>query len=62
MTAPIVAALAGNPNAGKTTLFNRLTGARQHVGNYPGITVDRKEGYISFDSQDITLVDLCPAK
>ena len=58
MTAPIVAALAGNPNAGKTTLFNRLTGARQHVGNYPGITVDRKEGYISFDSQDITLVDL----
>jgi ferrous iron transport protein B len=58
MTARIVAALAGNPNAGKTTLFNRLTGARQHVGNYPGITVDRKEGYISFDSQDITLVDL----
>ncbi len=58
MTAPIVAALAGNPNAGKTTLFNRLTGARQHVGNYPGITVDRKEGYISVDGQDVTLVDL----
>ena len=58
MTARIVAALAGNPNAGKTTLFNRLTGARQHVGNYPGITVDRKEGYISFDSQAVTLVDL----
>ncbi|MEE4166134.1 MAG: ferrous iron transport protein B [Desulfocapsaceae bacterium] len=58
MTAQIVAALAGNPNAGKTTLFNRLTGARQHVGNYPGITVDRKEGYISFDNHNITLVDL----
>ena len=58
MTARIVAALAGNPNAGKTTLFNRLTGARQHVGNYPGITVDRKEGYISVDGQDVTLVDL----
>lgn len=58
MTARIVAALAGNPNAGKTTLFNRLTGARQHVGNYPGITVDRKEGYISVGGQDVTLVDL----
>ncbi len=58
MTAKIVAALAGNPNAGKTTLFNRLTGARQHVGNYPGITVDRKEGYISVNNRSITLVDL----
>lgn len=58
MTAQIVAALAGNPNAGKTTLFNRITGARQHVGNYPGITVDRKEGYISVNNQDVTLVDL----
>ena len=34
-------ALAGNPNAGKTTLFNNLTGGRQHVGNYPGVTVER---------------------
>nr|WP_321502322.1 ferrous iron transport protein B [uncultured Dethiosulfovibrio sp.] len=39
-----IVALAGNPNSGKTTLFNALTGARQHVGNYPGITVDRKKG------------------
>ena len=37
-------ALAGNPNAGKTTLFNELTGAHQHVGNYPGVTVEKKEG------------------
>ncbi len=58
MTEKIVAALAGNPNAGKTTLFNRLTGARQHVGNYPGITVDRKEGYISVNNRQVTIVDL----
>ncbi len=51
-------ALAGNPNAGKTTLFNELTGARQHVGNYPGITVDHKEGYFSHDGQGITITDL----
>lgn len=51
-------ALAGNPNAGKTTLFNQLTGARQHVGNYPGITVDYKEGFFQQNNHDITLVDL----
>ncbi len=51
-------ALVGNPNAGKTTLFNALTGARQHVGNYPGITVDYKEGVFTHDSQKITLTDL----
>jgi Fe2+ transport system protein B len=39
-------AMAGNPNAGKTTLFNELTGARQHVGNYPGVTVEKKQGNI----------------
>ena len=39
-------ALAGNQNCGKTTLFNRLTGANQHVGNFPGVTVDRKDGVI----------------
>ena len=37
-------ALAGNPNSGKTTIFNNLTGARQHVGNYPGVTVEKKSG------------------
>ena len=37
-------ALAGNPNCGKTTLFNELTGARQHVGNWPGVTVEKKDG------------------
>jgi ferrous iron transport protein B len=41
----ITVALAGNPNSGKTTIFNQLTGARQHVGNYPGVTVERKEGF-----------------
>ncbi len=51
-------ALAGNPNAGKTTLFNQLTGARQHVGNYPGITVDHKEGSLSYKENDIILTDL----
>jgi Fe2+ transport system protein B len=40
----IVVALAGNPNSGKTTVFNNLTGARQHVGNWPGVTVEKKEG------------------
>ncbi|TKB09033.1 ferrous iron transport protein B [Desulforhopalus sp. IMCC35007] len=51
-------ALLGNPNAGKTTLFNELTGARQHVGNYPGITVDHKEGCIIRGTSKITLTDL----
>ena len=51
-------ALVGNPNAGKTTLFNTLTGARQHVGNYPGITVDYKEGTFTHNNQELTLTDL----
>jgi small GTP-binding protein domain len=51
-------ALAGNPNCGKTTVFNGYTGARQHVGNYPGVTVDRKEGNIAVDGTTVTLVDL----
>lgn len=54
-----VIALAGNPNSGKTTLFNRLTGARQHVGNYPGITVDKKEGFFTTrDNRDVRIIDL----
>jgi len=51
-------ALAGNPNSGKTTLFNALTGARQHVGNYPGVTVERKEGIYSHNGYEMCLVDL----
>jgi ferrous iron transport protein B len=51
-------ALAGNPNAGKTTLFNKLTGVRQHVGNYPGVTVEKKEGTFRHDGVDINIVDL----
>jgi ferrous iron transport protein B len=51
-------ALAGNPNSGKTTLFNAITGARHHVGNWPGVTVEKKEGLTTFDGIEITVVDL----
>lgn len=57
-TASLTVALAGNPNCGKTTIFNNLTGARQHVGNYPGVTVERREGFRKFDGKDILMVDL----
>ncbi|MGE4801011.1 Fe(2+) transporter permease subunit FeoB [Yersinia hibernica] len=50
--------LIGNPNAGKTTLFNQLTGARQRVGNWAGVTVERKEGHFSTAQHQVTLVDL----
>lgn len=52
------AALIGNPNAGKTTLFNALTGARQRVANYPGTTVERKEGGFQALGEDVALIDL----
>jgi len=51
-------ALAGNPNSGKTTLFNALTGSRQHVGNYPGITVEQKEGYAQANDHTLHFIDL----
>ena len=50
-------ALAGNPNSGKTTLFNELTGSAQHVGNWPGVTVEKKEGLLK-KHKKITIVDL----
>ena len=53
-----IVALAGNPNAGKTTLFNTLTGARQHVGNYPGVTVEKKEGVYISNGHRYNIVDL----
>ena len=50
-------ALAGNPNCGKTTMFNDLTGANQYVGNWPGVTVEKKEGKYTRD-KDVTITDL----
>ena len=54
----ITAALAGNPNCGKTTIFNILTGSHQHVGNYPGVTVEKKQGVCRYGDYEITFVDL----
>lgn len=56
--ADLTIALAGNPNAGKTTIFNVLTGLRQHTGNWPGKTVEKKNGEVEFDGLKINLVDL----
>lgn len=55
---PLTIGLIGNPNAGKTTLFNQLTGARQRVGNWSGVTVERKAGRFATAEYDIELVDL----
>ncbi len=57
MLKPILA-LIGNPNCGKTTLFNALTGSNQRTGNWPGVTVDRKEGQFKHNGYQITVVDL----
>lgn len=58
MDGDIVVALIGNPNSGKTTVFNNLTGARQHVGNWPGVTVELKEGTCYYDGRTLKVVDL----
>lgn len=58
MTAIFTVGVVGNPNCGKTTLFNALTGSRQHVGNWPGVTVEKKTGEYMFADQRIELVDL----
>jgi len=55
---PITIALAGNPNSGKTTIFNNLTGTRQKVGNWPGVTVEKKEGAITKYGYDLNIIDL----
>ncbi len=58
MPKTLTVALTGNPNVGKTALFNNLTGARQHVANWPGVTVEKKEGKARLDDYDITVIDL----
>ena len=56
--ANLTIALAGNPNAGKTTIFNNITGTRQKVGNWPGVTVEKKEGRVSWNEFELNIVDL----
>lgn len=54
----LLVALAGNPNAGKTSLFNAITGSKQHVGNWPGKTITKKEGNFRYREHDLKIVDL----
>ena len=54
----LAVALTGNPNTGKSTIFNELTGMRQKIGNWPGVTVDKKIGYLSHQGRNISVVDL----
>ena len=58
MSSELTIALAGNPNCGKTTIFNNLTGARQKVGNWPGVTVEKKEGVLHYGQHTLKIVDL----
>ena len=55
---PLTLALAGNPNCGKSALFNALTGIRQKTGNWPGVTVERKEGRLELDGRAVSVIDL----
>lgn len=54
----LTVALTGNPNTGKSTIFNALTGSRQHIGNWPGVTVDKKVGYLNKGTGQIKIIDL----
>ena len=54
----MIIALAGNPNCGKTSIFNALTGSRRHVANWPGVTVERRSGWFEWDGAEIEVVDL----
>ena len=58
MRLKVTIALAGNPNSGKTTLFNELTGSSQYVGNWPGVTVEKKEGKLKNHKKDVYIMDL----
>src|SRR5262249_6513155 len=53
-----IVALVGNPNCGKTTLFNTLTGSKQRIGNWPGVTVEKKNGYFDLKGKTVEVVDL----